>query len=65
MAHLDLLAREAAAADRRAGTICRAYLGDLDYQLSYRHLAGLTEFFGRLAQDGLVPDGSLTFLVAA
>ena len=44
---------------------CRAYLGDLDYQLSYRHLAGLTEFFGRLAKDGLVPNGSLTFLTAA
>jgi chorismate dehydratase len=43
----------------------RAYLGDLDYQLSYRHLAGLTEFFGRLAKDGLVPDGSLSFLTAA
>ncbi len=42
--------------DRR---VCRDYLGDLDYALSYRHLAGLTDFFRRLAQDGLVPDGCL------
>jgi chorismate dehydratase len=63
--HLEVIADEAA---RRTGiplATCRAYLGDLDYQLSYRHLAGLTEFFGRLAKDGLVPDGSLTFLTAA
>ena len=39
--------------------------GDLDYALSYRHLAGLTDFFRRLAQDGLVPDGSLSFISAA
>ena len=32
---------------------------------SRRALAGLTEFFGRLAADGLVPNGSLTFLTAA
>ena len=40
-------------------------LADLDYALSYRHLAGLTDFFRRLAQDGLVPDGSLSFITAA
>ena len=45
--------------------VCRAYLGDLDYALSYRHLAGLTDFFRRLAQEGLVPDGSLSFIAAA
>ena len=45
--------------------VCREYLGDLDYALSYRHLAGLTDFFRRLAQDGLVPDGSLSFISAA
>jgi chorismate dehydratase len=44
---------------------CRAYLDDLDYGFSYRHLAGLTDFFRRLAQDGLVPDGSLSFITAA
>lgn len=63
--HLDLLAEEAAARTGIPGATCRAYLGDLDYELSYRHLAGLTEFFGRLAADGLVPNGSLTFLTAA
>ncbi len=65
VAHLDLLADEAAARTGIPATTVRAYLGDLDYDLSYRHLAGLTEFFGRLAADGLVPDGSLTFLTAA
>jgi chorismate dehydratase len=48
-----------------AETVCRAYLGDLDYALSYRHLAGLTDFFRRLAQEGMVPDGSLSFISAA
>jgi chorismate dehydratase len=46
-------------------SVCRAYLGDLDYALSYRHLAGLTDFFRRLAQEGMVPDGSLSFISAA
>lgn len=63
--HLDQLAAEAAARTGIPATVVRAYLGDLDYRLSYRHLAGLTEFFGRLAADGLVPNGSLTFLTAA
>ena len=43
----------------------RAYLGDLDYRLAPQHLAGLTTFFRRLAEDGLVPDGRLSFLSAA
>ena len=63
--HLDLLAEESAARTGIPVQTCRDYLGDLDYELSYRHLAGLTEFFGKLAGDGLVPDGSLTFLTAA
>jgi chorismate dehydratase len=65
LTHLDELA---ALASRNTGVgeaVCRAYLGDLDYALSYRHLAGLTDFFRRLAQDGLVPDGSLSFISAA
>jgi chorismate dehydratase len=65
LAHLDDLAGEA---HRRTGVperACRDYLGDLDYALSYRHLAGLTDFFRRLAQEGLVPDGSLSFISAA
>lgn len=65
LAHLDDLAAGAAAGTGIALATCRAYLGDLDYALSYRHLAGLTDFFRRLAQDGLVPDGSLSFLSAA
>jgi chorismate dehydratase len=62
---LDELAAAASAATGVSLATCRAYLGDLDYALSYRHLAGLTDFFRRLAQDGLVPDGSLSFITAA
>jgi chorismate dehydratase len=65
LAHLDLLAAAAAQNTGVAEKICRAYLGDLDYALSYRHLAGLTDFFRRLAQEGMVPDGSLSFISAA
>ena len=65
LGHLDLLAADAARATGVEESVCRAYLGDLDYALSYRHLAGLTDFFRRLAQDGLVPDGSLSFISAA
>ena len=65
LAHLDDLADAAAANTGIARAVCRAYLGDLDYALSYRHLAGLTDFFRRLAQDGAVPDGSLSFITAA
>jgi chorismate dehydratase len=65
LSHLDELAVEASANTGVAESVCRAYLGDLDYALSYRHLAGLTDFFRRLAHDGLVPDGSLSFISAA
>ena len=65
LAHLDELADEAHRSTGVAERTCREYLGDLDYALSYRHLAGLTDFFRRLAQDGLVPDGSLSFISAA
>lgn len=63
--HLDLLADQAWATTGVARQVCRDYLGDLDYGFSYRHLAGLTDFFRRLAADGLVPDGSLSFITAA
>jgi len=63
--HLDLLADQAWATTGIDRQVCREYLGDLDYRFSYRHLAGLTDFFRRLAQDGLVPDGSLSFISAA
>ncbi len=65
LAHLGVLAAEAATRTGVPEDTCRAYFGDLDYALSYRHLAGLTDFFRRLAQDGLVPDGSLSFITAA
>jgi chorismate dehydratase len=65
LAHLDELAADAARRTGVAEPVCRAYLGDLDYALSYRHLAGLTDFFRRLTDDGLVPDGSLSFISAA
>jgi chorismate dehydratase len=65
LAHLDLLADQAWATTGVSRATCRAYLDDLDYGFSYRHLAGLTDFFRRLAQDGLVPDGSLSFITAA
>jgi len=63
--HLDALADQAAERTGLDVGVCRAYLGDLDYALGYRHLAGLTDFFRRLTQDGLVPDGSLSFITAA
>lgn len=65
LAHLDLLADQAWSRTGIPRETCRAYLADLDYSFSYRHLAGLTDFFRRLAQDGLVPDGSLSFITAA
>ncbi len=63
--HLDELAGEAAAGSGVDPAMCRAYLGDLDYALGERHLAGLTEFFSRLVHDGTVPDGALSFITAA
>jgi chorismate dehydratase len=65
LAHLDLLADQAWATTGIPRSTCREYLADLDYGFSYRHLAGLTDFFRRLAEDGLVPDGSLSFITAA
>jgi chorismate dehydratase len=65
LAHLEELAGLAAANSGLTVARCREYLEGLDYALSYRHLAGLTDFFRRLAQDGVVPDGSLSFITAA
>jgi chorismate dehydratase len=65
LAHLPELAAVAAQNTGVPEPACRKYLDGLDYALSYRHLAGLTDFFRRLAQDGLVPDGSLSFISAA
>ncbi len=63
--HLDDLARAAEARTGVPAATCRAYLGNLDWALDYRHLAGLTDFFRRLARDGAVPDGTLSFISAA
>jgi chorismate dehydratase len=65
LAHLDLLAADAARATGVPLAACREYLGGLDYAFTYKHLAGLTDFFRRLAAEGIVPDGSLQFLQVA
>jgi chorismate dehydratase len=65
LAHLDLLAEDAAGATGVPLAACREYLGGLDYAFTYKHLAGLTDFFRRLAALGIVPDGSLQFLQVA
>jgi len=65
LAHLDLLAEEAARTTGVAQAACREYLEGLDYAFTYKHLAGLTDFFRRLAAEGIVPDGSLQFLQVA
>lgn len=65
---LGHLAELAAEAQRRTGiplARCREYLSGLDYALSYRHLEGLTSFFRRLAQRGVVKEGTLRFLSVA
>ena len=64
LTHLETLAAQAALATGVNRAACLAYLSDLDYGLSYGHLAGLTEFFRRLVAAGRVPDGSLSFLAA-
>jgi chorismate dehydratase len=65
LAHLAVLAEQAARdTDVDVGD-CAEYLAGLDYGLSYRHLAGLTDFLRRLAARGTVPDGTLAFTGAA
>jgi len=63
--HVDTLAAQAALATGVHKSVCHEYLSGLDYGLSYKHLAGLTEFFRRLVLAGKVPNGSLAFLPAA
>ena len=65
LAHLDALAADASRVTGVAVAACREYLGGLDYALTYKHLAGLTDFFRRLAAHGIVPDGSLQFMQVA
>src|SRR5574341_1907015 len=49
----DELARAASEASGVPLAACREYFAGLDYALSYRHLAGLTDFFRRLAALGI------------
>ena len=63
--HIPELAGQAAAATGVGIDVCERYLDNLDYGLSYPHLAGLTEFFRRPVARGRVPDGRLAFLPAA
>ncbi len=65
LAHLDVLAEQAASVTGVARRVCLEYLSGLDYRLSYDHLAGLSEFFRRLATAGIVPAAPLSFLPAA
>ncbi|HEX5003760.1 MAG TPA: menaquinone biosynthesis protein [Gemmatimonadales bacterium] len=65
LAHLDLLAEDAARLTGVSVPTCRAYLGTLEYALGGGELEGLTSFFHRLAQDRLVPAGALSFITAA
>ena len=63
--HVPELAAAASARTGIAADVCEQYLSGLDYELSYAHLAGLTEFFRRLVSRGRVPNGTLVFLPAA
>jgi chorismate dehydratase len=65
LANLPLLAEQAARSTDVDLGDCAEYLAGLDYGLGYRHLAGLTDFFSRLASTGAVPDGTLNFVSAA
>jgi chorismate dehydratase len=65
LSHLDDLADAAARSCNVERATCLRYLSGLDYAFTYKHLAGLTDFFRRLAADGIVPDGSLQFLQVA
>jgi chorismate dehydratase len=65
VAHLDVLAEQAAGVTGVSRAACLEYLTGLDYRLSYEHLAGLTEFYRRLVLAGHVPNGTLAFLPAA
>ena len=65
LAHLEILANLAHQRTGVPAVDCQSYLAGLDYALTYKHLAGLTDFFRRLAADGIVPDGSLRFLHVA
>ena len=62
LAHLDLLAQQAADRSGVSSAACLEYLSGLDYGFSYPHLGGLTEFYRRLTLAGKVAPGRLAFL---
>ena len=62
LAHLDLLAQQAADRSGVSYSACLEYLSGLDYGFSYPHLGGLTEFYRRLTLAGKVAPGRLAFL---
>jgi chorismate dehydratase len=65
LAHLPLLAEAGALSCNVERATCLEYLSGLDYAFTSKHLAGLTDFFRRLAAEGIVPDGSLQFVQVA
>lgn len=65
LAHIGELAHQAADSTGIPEQVCREYFDGLDYRLSWDHIAGLSEFFRRLATAGHIPDSTLTFLPAA
>jgi chorismate dehydratase len=65
MAHLAVLARQAADVTGVPEPICQQYFQGLDYRLSLPHLQGLTEFYRRLETTGRVRAHPLVFLTAA
>jgi chorismate dehydratase len=63
--HLEELAHQASGATGIDPEACKDYLSGIDYALSDRHVNGLTTFFNRLTDRGLVRDGTLSFLSVA
>ena len=63
--HLPELANVAAANTGLPVDVCSEYLFGLDYDLNYGHIEGLTSFFRRLSNRGIVPQGTLRFLSVA
>lgn len=63
--HLPDLATAAATHTGLPVNVCSDYLSGLNYDLSYGHIEGLTSFFRRLSNRGIVPQGTLRFLSVA
>ncbi|MDX2183036.1 MAG: menaquinone biosynthesis protein [Gemmatimonadaceae bacterium] len=63
-AHRRELALDAERSTGVDAATCHEYLTGLEYHLGWKHLAGLSEFFRRLAAAGRVPDGGFAFLPA-